>query len=288
MGIGHCFWCRFFTRSRLRRGSFCCFFFLYGGRRRRGSRFSSCRRTAEDFPLIGGFQFLLLPCFPGICQSEAVGGAAVGTDAAGDAFLPVNGPGAVSPVYGNSSCRAVMLALAAEQALFCFYPDMGVGHCFRCRFFTKSRLRHGRFCCFFFLYGGRRRRGSRFSSCRRTAEDFPLIGGFQFLLLPCFPGICQSEAVGGTAVGADAAGDAFFPINGPGAVSPVYGNGSCRAVMLAFAAEQALFRFYPDMGIRHSGFFRFHCRHRVLCRSFRLCRLDRRWQGPFFLRRSER
>ena len=181
-----------------------------------------------------------------------------------------------------------MLALAAEQALLRFYPDMGIRHCSRCRFFTRSRLRHGCFCCFFFLYRGRHRRWSRFSSCRRAAEDFPLIGGFHFFLLPCVPGICQSEAVGGAAVSADAAGDAFLPVNGPGAVSPVYGNGISRAVMLALAAEQALFRFYTDMGIRHSGFFRFHCRHRVLCRSFRLCRLDRRCKGPFFLRRSER
>ena len=238
MGIGHgCFRCRFFDRRRLRHGRFCCFFFLYGGRRRRRSRFSSCRRTAEDFPLIGGFHFLLLPCVPGICQSEAVGGAAVGADAAGDAFLPVNGPGAVSPVYGNGSCRTVMLALAAEQAFFCFYPDMGIRHCFWCSFFDRSRLRHGRFCCFFFLYRGRRRRGSRFSSCRRTAKDFPLVGGFHFFLLPCFPGICQSEAAGGAAVSTDAAGDAFLPVNGPGAVPPVYGNGISRAVMLALAAE---------------------------------------------------
>ena len=165
---------------------------------------------------------------------------------------------------------------------------MGIGHHFRCCFFDRRRLRHGRFCCFFFLYRGRRRRWSRFSSCRRAAEDFPLVGGFHFFLLPCFPGICQSEAVGGAAVGADAAGDAFLPVNGPGAVSPVYGNGISRAVMLALAAEKAFFRFYPDMGIRHMDFFRFHCRHRVLCRSFRLCRLDRRCKGPFFLRRSER
>ena len=237
MGVGHCFWCCFFDRRRLRHGCFCCFFFLYGGRRRRGSRFSSCRRAAEDFPLVGGFHFLLLPCFPGICQSEAVGGAAVGADAAGDAFLPVNGPGAVPPVYGNGISRAVMLALAAEQALFCFYPDMGIGHCFWCCFFDRRRLRHGRFCCFFFLYRGRHRRWSRLSSCRRAAEDFPLIGGFHFFLLPCFPGIRQSEAAGGAAVSADAAGDAFLPVNGPGAVSPVYGNGISRAVMLAFAAE---------------------------------------------------
>ena len=165
---------------------------------------------------------------------------------------------------------------------------MGIRHCFWCCFFDRRRLRHGRFRCFFFLYRGRRQRRSRFSSCRRTAEDLSLVGGFHFFLLPCVPGICQSKAAGGAAVSADAAGDAFFPINGPGAVSPVYGNGSCRAVMLALAAEQAFFRFYPDMGIRHSGFFRFHCRHRVLCRSFRLCRLGRRWQGPFFLRGSER
>ena len=163
---------------------------------------------------------------------------------------------------------------------------MGIRHCFRCRFFDRSRFRRGRFCRFFFLYRGRRR--SRFSSCRRTAEDFSLIGGFHFFLLPCFPGIRQSEATGGAAVSADAAGDAFLPVNGPGAVSPVYGNGISRTVMLALAAEQALFRFYPDMGIRHMDFFRFHCRHRVLCRSFRLCRLDRRCKGPFFLRRSER
>ena len=166
---------------------------------------------------------------------------------------------------------------------------MGIRHkCFRCRFFDGRRLRHGRFCCFFFLYRGRRRRWSRLSSCRRAAEDFSLIGGFYFLLLPCFPSIGQSKAVGRAAVCTDAAGDAFLPVNGPGAVPPVYGNSSSRTVMLAFAAEEAFFRFYPDMGIRHIGFFRFHCRHRVLCRSFRLCRLNRRWQGPFFLRRSER
>ena len=237
MGIRHCFWCCFFDRRRLRRGSFCCFFFLYGGRCRRWSRFSSRRRTAEDFPLVGGFHFLLLPCFPGICQSKAVGGTAVGADTAGDAFFPINGPGAVSPVYGNGSCRAVMLAFAAEQAFFRFYPDMGIGHCFWCRFFDRRRLRRRRFYCFFFLYRGRRRRGSRLSSRRRAAEDFSLVGGFHFFLLPCFPGIRQSKAAGGAAVSADAAGDAFLPVNGPGAVSPVYGNGISRAVMLALAAE---------------------------------------------------
>ena len=71
-------------------------------------------RAAEDFSMIGGFHFFLLPCVPGICQSKAVGRAAVGADAAGDTFLPVNGPGAVPPVYGNGISRAIMLALAAE------------------------------------------------------------------------------------------------------------------------------------------------------------------------------
>ena len=228
---------------------------FFGRRIRRRGR--PGRSPSQHFSLVGCRGFLLFPRFPGIRQGQAVGRAAVSADAAGDALLPVDGPGPVLPVQCNGFGRAVVFALSAEQALLRFDSDMGVRQVHRWRR-PCHRLRRIRclqiFRSFHSDFGRRIRRRGR--PGRSSSQHFPLVGRRGLFLFSRFPGIRQGQAVGRAAIGAHAAGDALLPVDSPGPILPIQCNGAHGAVVFALSAEQALLRLHSDVGIRQVYNFR--------------------------------
>ena len=257
MGIRHICFCRFYRRCRFLCRNFRLYFHFRRSRcfrfcrSRCGSGLSSCRRAAENLALEGSLHFLLFPRFPGLRQGKAVGGAAIGTDAAGDAFLPVDSPGAVSSIYGNGIRRAVMFAFAAEKALFRVYPDMGIRHIdFCCRFCHCSRRL---FCRRFHFH-----RGCRPSSHRRAGAVHGNFTGISQVA-------AQGEAFPGAVVDTGAAVHAGFQVNTPGAAAAVHGNGAGGAVPHALAAEDTFHNVvYNVAPVIHGSFRHIDGRHFAL------------------------
>ena len=69
------------------------------------------------FSLQCQYQCMVFSFLPVFFHREAVGGAAFGAHAADHAFFSINGPGAVLPINGNSTCGTIVFTTAAEEAL---------------------------------------------------------------------------------------------------------------------------------------------------------------------------
>ena len=204
-------------------------------------RRAHARAAGQDLALIGGdsgFMFSFSPC---IFEGKALRRTVKRTGAAGDALVPIDRPCTVSAVDRDGVHRTGLFAFAAEEAFFDVIFHVVVSHS---RFRSCRRLR--------FLHDGLPR-GS-FSDLRDAVNGD---------LCPIAQVAAERETLSRAVVDTGTAVHTGFEVDAPGAVRTVDGDGACRTVSFAHAAENTLHHIIDDMASvihrKHGGILRGDC-----------------------------